>query len=941
MKYFLFCILFLVSFNSIYGQQFGGHPPSQKWKQINTDTARIIFPILLDSQARRVASIIHSLARQKPLNPGYRQHKIDIVLQHQTTVANGYAGLGPFRSEFYLTPSASSFELGSIPWADQLAVHEYRHVQQFNHFRNGLTQLMFYLFGEEGLAVGMHAAVPGWFYEGDAVYSETLLSEQGRGRLPLFINAYKSLWLADKNYSWMKLRNGSLKDYIPSHYHLGYLLVAYGREKYGNDFWENVTRDASAYKGLFYPFQQAVKRHTGVRYKKFIRNALDTYKKDITGSRVLTTIGNKMETNIGAVSPLNNKVVTHYQFPYIIGKDSLVYLKTGYRQRPAFFIRTGNHEKLLRYRDIGQDENFGYRNGKIVYTAYNPDIRWGWKDYSEIRLLDVISGEQKNITRQTKYFWPDISEDGSRIVAIHLPADGENALHILDTKSSGLLYSFKHPGVILFTDPKFLSDDEIVAGARYKDGSMNLVRINFVKNTLENLTPITFSVVGNPSIKNQNVYFTASYSGNDDLYSVDLDSRKVFKITSEALGKYHVNATDSLLYFSGFTTEGYQLQKLPVRPGGWKEFDFTASIPGKTMLSINVHDPLNHFLNEVNDQHFEVQPYSRSARLLNFHSWRPYYEDPLFSFSIFGENVLNTLQTELYYQYNQNDKDHSVGFNTVYGGLFPYLSAGMQFTFNRLIQEGNNMRQFHQLDSRIGFNIPLNVTSGRSYKFFNAGSNFVLRNEFNTGFSKGMEANDFSYFSHFINWNQQVPQVRQHIFPRLGYALTAQYRHAITNISGYQAFTNGFVYLPGFLRVHHLVLSGGFQQRDTLRQLFSNRLAYSRGYIETYFSRMWRTSANYHFPIVYPDKGIASILYFQRVRGNVFFDITKVYSRDKTLNVNNRSAGVELFFDTKWWNEYPLTFGLRYSRLLDEDLAMPGRNPNQWEIILPLSIIPK
>ena len=67
----------------------------------------------------------------------------------------------------------------------------------------------------------------------------------------------------------MKLRNGSLKDYVPDHYNLGYLLVNYGYEKYGLDFWGKVTKDASAFKGLFYPFQKAIKRHAGVNYQTF------------------------------------------------------------------------------------------------------------------------------------------------------------------------------------------------------------------------------------------------------------------------------------------------------------------------------------------------------------------------------------------------------------------------------------------------------------------------------------------------------------------------------------------------------------------------------------------------------------------------------------------------------------------------------------------------
>ena len=98
-KLFFVTVVFL--FNTVVSaQQFGGHPSSHKWQQLNTDTARIIFPAGLDSQANRVASIIHYLAKYKPVSLGDQLKKINVVLQNQTTVANGYVGLGPFRSEF-------------------------------------------------------------------------------------------------------------------------------------------------------------------------------------------------------------------------------------------------------------------------------------------------------------------------------------------------------------------------------------------------------------------------------------------------------------------------------------------------------------------------------------------------------------------------------------------------------------------------------------------------------------------------------------------------------------------------------------------------------------------------------------------------------------------------------------------------------------------------
>jgi hypothetical protein len=51
-------------------------------------------------------------------------------------------------------------------------------------------------------------------------------------------------------------------------------------------------------------------------------------------------------------------------------------------------------------------------------------------------------------------------------------------------------------------------------------------------------------------------------------------------------------------------------------------------------------------------------------------------------------------------------------------------------------------------------------------------------------------------------------------------------------------------------------------------------------------------------------------------------------------------VGGEIFFDTKWWNQYPLTFGFRVSRLLDQD-QFDGFKGTVFEFILPVSIIPR
>jgi hypothetical protein len=918
----------------LFSQQFGGNPPSLKWKQLNTDTARIIFPAGLDSQARRVASIVHYLAHEKPFSPGNKLYKINIVLQNQSTIANGYVGLGPYRSEFLLTPDPNNFDQGSLAWPDQLAVHEYRHVMQYNNFRNGVSKALYYLFGEDGLLIGVDASIPDWFFEGDAVYNETFVTSQGRGRLPFFLNTYPSLWKSGKHYSFMKLRNSSLKDYVPSHYNLGYLLVNYGREKYGVDFWNKVTYDASSYKGLFYPFQQAIKRYAGINYKTFYNNAFDFYKSK-------WNVDTKNQPGDFLSKP-THKYVTNYLFPYQLGNDSLLYLKSSYRQVPAFIIKDKNGEHRLRVKDISDDIQFSYRNGKIVYAAYERDARWAWRDYSVIKLVDIKSGLQKTITHKSKYFTPDISEDGTKIAATQNAADGKSEIHILDAATGQVLKKIQSPGINVFTDPKFIDENSLVSAVRLPDGKMSLVYIDLNIGSIERLTPVSFNVAGYPCVADGIIYFTASYSGNDDVFALRLSDRKIFQVSHDQLGNYYINVHAGKGIASHFTADGYQLKEIDISGLSLKE------INGMAMqeMSVRYKNELTNIQNSVSldktpDRNFSESRYHKATKLFNFHSWRPYYEDPDFTFSLYGENVLNTFQTELFYHYNQNEKTNGAGFNAVYGALFPYINFGTEYTFDRSdTAKGKNI-VWSQLDTRIGLSVPLNFSKGQTYKFLTIGSNYVLRNQFiKAAYKADSSAINFSYLHHFINWQQTIQSARQHIFPRLGYTFSINHRYAVGSYSGYQFIGRTSLYLPGFHSTHNIVVTGAFQQRDTSATLFSNAFAGSRGYNDYYFSRMWRLSANYHFPVFYPDWGFGNILYLKRIRGNVFYDFSRVYSKDKSATRDLRSAGGELYIDTRWWNQYALTFGIRFSHLLDGDVVGAAQL-NVLQVILPTNIIPR
>ena len=933
------CILLLGISTGLFAQQFGGNPPSLKWRQINTDTARIIFPVGLDSQAQQVAAIVHRLSGTTLPTIGHHQQKINIVLQNQTIIPNGYVGLAPFRSEFQLTPEQNSFDLGSLPWQKMLAIHEYRHVQQYNNFRVGLSGAFYYLFGEGGQALANSLAIPNWFWEGDAVYQETLVSDQGRGRQPFFFNSYRSLWAGRKDYSWMKLRNGSLRDYVPDHYPLGFILVAYGREKYGDDFWRKVTRDAAAFNGLFYPLQKAIRKYSGVSFPQFRRDALDHFRADAPPADPVAAVD--------SFARAHRHFAANEEFPQYINEHQLVYMRSSYKQIPAFMIRDLYHgsETKLSTRAISIDNYFSYSAGRIVYAAYETDARWGWRDFSVIHVLDPVTGIDRKITRRTRYFSPDLSADGQHIIVVQEAADGTCELHLLNSRTGSLEQRLPNRDSLFYTYPKFYSKNEVVAAVRNKRGQMSLALVNIGDGSSKDLLPFTFQTIGYPSVGAGTIWFTASRNGQDRVYGLTGGGLlgAILPHGDPTTGQYEFAAGAGRYAWTTFTAVGYrmdaaspdQLRFEPVDLSSWNQ-----------PLSLQGIDSLNgghaHLLDSIPTGAYPEKKYPGSFHLVNIHSWRPYINDPNYTFSLASENILNTLQSQLFLTYNRNEQYKQVGVDATYGALYPWIDAGWDYTFDRNSLYRNQKVFWNETEARAGMSVPLNFTRNRSYTSLQFGSDIVYNQRYYTGLYKdSFNSRGFAYVDPFLLFTHQSQQTQQQIYPHWAQVLSLAYDRAVTAFEAHQFLASGFLYLPGLGYTHSLVLSAAFQQRDTLTNArFSNSFPFSRGYTAENFYRMWKVSGNYHFPLFYPDWGIGNTVYFLRVRANLFYDYTKVmdfYTNRRVYNALFRSYGSEVYFDTKWWNQLPISFGIRYSRLVDADFE--GRGPNQWELILPLNIL--
>src|SRR5664279_481344 len=658
--FYLFTCCILVNARS---QIFGGSPPSSRWKSMHTIPANIIYPSGLEVEARQVAFLVSALSKTTLSTIGTKQKQVDIVFHNLTTISNGYVQLAPVRSEFQLTPAQNSFDLGSIPWNQTLAIHEYRHVQQYNNFRVGISKLFYILSGQDGLAFANNLSVPNWFWEGDAVFQETLVSQQGRGRLSLFLTGFEALWLSGKNYSWMKIRNGSYRNFTPDHYPLGYMLVAYGRDQYGEDFWARTAVEAAAFKGLFYPLQKAIKRNAGISFDSFHIRALDYFQNQLPE--------NAYAGSLALYGKQNLHFVADELFPQFSDSSHLVFLKSSYRLPPEFVISrlNSNKSKRIRFQAVSQDDAFSYRNHKIVYAAYEPDLRWGWRDYSVIRVLDLGSRKDIRITSKTKYFSPDISPDGQNILAVDLNPSGRCFLDILDLHTGKLLKQIPNPDNLVYTYPKYLGSDQLVVAARNEKGQMGLIQIEVASGLPRVLVDWSMDVLGYISVSGNQVFFTRTSKGEDRGFC--FRDGEVFRLQADAsTGNYQLSSGYGKLTWNGFSSAGFRLQVTGIQ-------NAFSTLPE----TFNLHDTsekhevygLDHppfqIPFPIPDTLFPVKKYPAFTHPFNFHSWRPFFNDPDYTLSLIGQNVLNSIQSEIFIGYNSNEQYKKTGMDFTYGAV--------------------------------------------------------------------------------------------------------------------------------------------------------------------------------------------------------------------------------------------------------------------------------
>ncbi len=934
-KIFPLFVLLAAAFH-LHAQTFGGHPPGLRWQQINTPNVKVIFPEGMETQAERTANIFNYIHENNLRSVGIQSEKIDLVIQNQTVIPNGYVGLAPFRSEFFATPPQDPTLLGSLDWIDVLAVHEYRHVMQFTNADRGFTTFLRALFGEQGWAAGAFLSIPDWYWEGDAVVAETALTNAGRGRMPAFTLEQRANLLNNRKYSYMKSRNGSWKDQLPNHYTLGYSLCKYGREQFGNDIWKNVFQDGASYRKIIYPFSGALKRHTGIRTPELYRLTYDSLATAWKAEqKQLAT------TRFTKINKDKKRQVTHYNYPRPLSDGSVVCVRESYDKiANLVVISPKGNEQRLTTQGIVIDPYISVVNDKIAWSEIETHPRWGNVFYSAIVTYDYRTGQKNRLTSKSKYFSPAWSHSGGKIAVVHVSENQQNEIRILDAATGEVLERLLNPGNHFLMYPQWTADDRALVYIDKRNGEMALVRHDIAEGLTTQLTDYTAHVLNTPWVHGNEVFFSASFSGIDNIYAVTMGETGIRQVTSVKVGAFQPSVSEDgkTLYFSDFTDMGYDLGKTPVEPSGWQPIMVKEPVDMYSTASFSEEG--GDILAEAPQERFEVEPYDPPLGGLKFHSWTYTSEGPA-SIAIVGllNNVLNTSAMTLGLGYNTNERQPEVTGTYQYGGYFPVIKLEGGYSRRQAdFLTNDRLRSLNFDEGRFGagFGVPLQRYHGAYFSgldlsamaFYRRASDF--KQDTLPAFRDGVSFSHWDLGLTFYNLRKTAPQ---HIYSRFGQLIRAGYQRGFDRSDIGRIWLQSRLYLPGLLPNHSIELEADYQEEKlTNPYQFGDEFQYARGFDMPLNDRIWRLGANYHFPIVYPDWGFAGYIYFRRIRGNIFYDKSRFSHFG--VNLNQSSTGGEIIFDTQWLNlPVVLSIGTRYSYLLEKDLVDPSRT-GRFEVFL-------
>lgn len=888
-------------------------PLSVKWRQIEVDGFKIIYPAELEVEAQRMGNSLAHIYPQVGANLKRIKTAIPIVLQNRGTQANGFVQLAPKKSQFYTTPPQ---QFDSQDWLNNLAVHELRHIAQFDRLTGGKTRPF-----DEAYFAYLGAALPTWFLEGDAVNIETALTHAGRGRQPNWIMPFRTQLLYGKKPSYSKSYLGSNKDITSGYYQLGYAIVSDLRKTYGKGIIDSLIYDINQRPLRPYPFAQSLKKITGKNTRQYYLQTLDS----------LTKLWQHQDsaTKSTDYAPLNQAATfaTSYYFPQDLGEGKVLALKQSKAEPSQFVIISPDKSERPLFK-IGYQELpfFSYGNNTIVWDEIRQDPRYKQQTYSVICTYNLVTKAKKRLSFKSRLFSPSISADGKKIIAVQIDLSNQSNIVVLDALNGKILQLTPNPGNPILQTPALSFDGKYATWISVAENGKSLTWFNGQKT--EVLIGSTSQQLSRPFFIGENIAFNAHFSGIDNLYKINPVTKKTSTLTASKYGAFNgsISKDGKSILFNNFNVKGNQIAKTPIDP---------QPIPANSFVFLGEaatrQENTNNIFEQIATQQFRSKPYRPLAHLFNFHSLSPDINSSNNPGVILKSNdLLNNLILQTGVTYNTNLRKLEYGADMSFKALYPVVGASYRYR-PRLsnYRHNNQIRQANWYENNINLslNLPLSFNAyNHNYSFLAGVATTYVQRNFNDIDAPFFKNEVLFPMEYRIGFTHQTRTAERDIAPRWAQQINFKYLNQPfdKDLRGYMFAFESYFYFPGLAKNHSFLASFNYQT-STGNTVYGNEINTGFGYPQIRAKTPLQNTLffMYRLPLAFPDWEIGPIAYIKAIKAGVFAGYENIiketsFTQPKTFGLELRSnmhllrylplidLGGRLIFVNKSYNQNPI-----------------------------------
>jgi hypothetical protein len=677
-----------------------------------------------------------------------------------------------------------------------------------------------------------------------------------------------------------------------------------------------------------YPFSRSLKKIAGVNTQNLFLNTQNKITKSWKDQA--------QNTPADSYQILNEKsnFATDYFLPTRLNKNQILALKESKTQARHFVIINSDKSEQKLF-GIGYQEQpwFSLKNNTIVWDEIRYDPRYKQRSYSVVCSYNLVTKKYKKISSKSRLFSPTLSFDEKKIIAIQVDLGNQFNLVEISTSDGSILKQYPNPENEILQTPSFDLSGSRIAFISVTEKGKNLKLLN--NGISETLITNSRQQLSRPIFINEGIAFNAHLNGIDNIYLLDIQSKKISALTAAKYGAFNPGiSTDGKFTFNNYQINGYEISEEEIKTSlvGENHFvDFTAAAEKQE----NVGDVFQG----IPDSTFQSKPYRTGLNLFNFHSIIPSIDNEyIFGLELQSNNLLNTMNFYTGAKYHRDLKRFEYTADISYKALYPVLSVIYRNRPKRTFYRANNtIKQGDWREHYIKLNasLPLSFNSrNENFAFsLNAATSYTQRylpENMPNGFIRELKfPMEYSFA-----FNHSVRTTERDIAPRWAQVFRASYNHQPfdPNLKGEILALGSFFYFPGLFQNHSFLASFNYQKATGVNQ-YATDISTVYGYNNILAeSKLENTLLfNYRFPFAFPDWEIGPLAYVRNFRAGLFCHYENIgkdtnFGEPKTYGVELNSSlnilryqpvvdvGARLVFVNKIYNQNPiLEFSFNYS----------------------------